>query len=59
MLSFYRRRARLVRILFGAFMVLVSLSMLTYLIPSYGTDAPANGTVVAEVGKADITPSDI
>jgi peptidyl-prolyl cis-trans isomerase D len=45
-----------VRILLGALLVLVGLSMLTYLIPSYNMGGPdPNDQIVAQVGKDQIT----
>ncbi len=47
------------RILLGALLVLVGLSMLTYLIPSYNTGASSSDVVVAEIGKDVITMPDV
>ncbi len=55
MFDLFRSRDKAVRILLGAILVVVSLSMLTYLIPSYGTGNDASDMVVAEVGKDVIT----
>lgn len=49
MFDLFRSRARSVRLLLGALLVLVALSMLTYLIPNYGS-AGGGEVVVAEVG---------
>lgn len=54
MFDLFRSRDKVVRFLLGALLVLVALSMLTYLIPSYGTGA-ADDTVVAEVGKQQLS----
>jgi peptidyl-prolyl cis-trans isomerase D len=55
MFDLFRSRDKAVRILLGALLALVGLSMLTYLIPSYNTGASASDMVVAEVGKDSIT----
>ncbi len=55
MFDLFRSRDKAVRILLGALLVVVGLSMLTYLIPSYGSGGSANDIVVAEVGKEKIT----
>src|SRR5215467_2172680 len=55
MFNLFRSRDKAVRILLGGLLLLVSLSMLTYLIPSYNTgSASANDMVVAEIGKEKI-----
>ena len=51
MFDLFRSRDKAVRILLGALLVVVALSMLTYLIPSYSTGASTSDVVVAEVGK--------
>lgn len=55
MFDLFRSREKSVRILLGALLVVVGLSMLTYLIPSYNTGGSASDTVVAEVGGDAIT----
>lgn len=60
MFDLFRSRDKAVRILLGALLVLVGLSMLTYLIPSYNAGGPVSGdTVVAKVGDADVTQLDV
>jgi peptidyl-prolyl cis-trans isomerase D len=60
MFDLFRSRDKAVRILLGALLVLVGLSMLTYLIPSYNTGGPVtSGTVIAKVGDIDITQLDV
>jgi len=55
MFDLFRSREKSVRILLGALLVLVGLSMLTYLIPSYNSGGSATDVVVAEVGGEAIT----
>jgi peptidyl-prolyl cis-trans isomerase D len=59
MFDLFRSRDKAVRILLGALLVLVALSMLTYLIPSYNTGGDPSDVVVAEVGKELITLPDV
>jgi peptidyl-prolyl cis-trans isomerase D len=55
MFNLFRSRDKAVRILLGGLLVLVSLSMLTYLVPSYGSGGGGSSDiVVAEVGKDKI-----
>ncbi|HTS62395.1 MAG TPA: peptidylprolyl isomerase [Candidatus Acidoferrales bacterium] len=59
MFDLFRSRDKAVRILLGAMLLLVGLSMLTYLIPSYNTGSSATDIVVAEIGKETITLPEI
>jgi peptidyl-prolyl cis-trans isomerase D len=61
MFDLFRSGERSKRIMLGALLVLVALSMLTYLIPSYnnGVGAPTDSTVVASVAGTDITMYDV
>ncbi len=59
MFDLFRSRDKAVRILLGALLVLVALSMLTYLIPSYGNGGSADDSIVAEVGKEPITQIEV
>ena len=59
MFDLFRSREKSVRILLGALLMVVALSMLTYLVPNYGTGAPTPDTVVASVGKDEITSGDV
>ncbi|HLI85174.1 MAG TPA: peptidylprolyl isomerase [Bryobacteraceae bacterium] len=60
MFDLFRSRDKAVRILLGAMLVLVGLSMLTYLIPNYGpSNSSGNDQVVAEIGKQVITTADV
>jgi peptidyl-prolyl cis-trans isomerase D len=59
MFDLFRSREKSVRILLGALLVLVALSMLTYLIPSYNTGGNTSDTVVAEVGGEPISLTEV
>lgn len=55
MFDLFRSREKSVRIMLGGLLLVVALSMLTYLVPSYTTGTVANDTVVATVGNDTIT----
>ena len=57
MFDLFRSRDKAVRILLGAILGIVALSMVTYLIPGGGVGAPSGNpdNLVAEVGKDTIT----
>ncbi len=61
MFDLFRSGERSKRILLGALLVLVALSMLTYLIPSYnnGSGDSTSGSVVADVAGTEITTADV
>ncbi len=61
MLNLFRSRDKAVRIVLGAFLGIVALSMVTYLIPNLGntTDSNADSTVVASIGKEDLTAQEV
>jgi peptidyl-prolyl cis-trans isomerase D len=60
MFDLFRSRYKAVRILLGAILLAGSLSMLTYLIPNYGSGVADTGdNVVAEVGDSVITLPDV
>jgi peptidyl-prolyl cis-trans isomerase D len=60
MFDLFRSREKSVRILLGALLLLVALSMLTYLVPSYNTGASnTSDTVIATVGGDSITMLDM
>ena len=61
MFDLFRSRDKAVRIVLTALLVLVGLSMVTYLIPGTGldpTDAP-DSTVLAKIGKDQITSQEV
>ena len=56
MFDLFRSRDKVVRIMLGGLLLLVALSMLTYLVPSYNMGSGSGSDqVVAEVGKEAIT----
>ncbi len=61
MFDLFRSREKSVRILLGALLLIVALSMLVYLVPgSTGSSSgTANGNVIAEVGDQAITTQDV
>jgi len=59
MFDLFRSRDKSVRILLGAMLLLVALSMLTYLVPNYNSGSGTSDTVIAEVGKETITLPDV
>ena len=59
MFNLFRSRDRLVRILLTGILLVVALSMVTYLIPSYGNTGRGPDSVIAEIGKDTITVRDI
>ena len=58
MFDLFRSRDKAVRILLGALLVMVAISMLTYLVPNYSSGSNTTDTVLAEVGKDVITLND-
>jgi len=61
MFDLFRSRDKAVRITLTVLLGLVGLSMVTYLIPTTGTDTgnPADRTVVASIGKEDLTSQEV
>jgi peptidyl-prolyl cis-trans isomerase D len=61
MFDLFRSRAKAVRIMLGAMLGLIALSMLVYLIPGTGmtTAADSGDQVVAEIGKSNVTVAQI
>ena len=55
MFDLFRSRAKVVRIMLGGLLLLVALSMVTYLIPGIGMDTGGNAQIVAEFGKQALT----
>ena len=61
MFQLFRSRDKAVRIVLGAFLGLVGLSMVTYLIPNMGntTDTTGDSSVVASIGKTELTTQEV
>ena len=60
MFDLFRSRDKIVRIMLGGLLLVVALSMLTYLVPSYNMGGGgASDTVVAEIGKETITVPEV
>lgn len=62
MFDLFRSRAKAVRILLGAMLAMVALSMLVYLIPGAGTSSgigDKNDQVIAEIGRDSVTVPEI
>jgi peptidyl-prolyl cis-trans isomerase D len=61
MFDLFRSRAKAVRIMLGGMLGVIALSMLVYLIPGTGMTAASDSgdQVVAEIGKSDITVSEV
>jgi peptidyl-prolyl cis-trans isomerase D len=59
MFDLFRSRDKAVRIMLGGMLLLVALSMLTYLVPNYNTGSAASDVVIAEIGKETITLPDV
>jgi len=60
MFDLFRSRAKAVRIMLGAMLTIVALSMLVYLIPGAGTPVGnVNDQVIAEIGKEPVTVQQI
>jgi peptidyl-prolyl cis-trans isomerase D len=60
MFDLFRSRDKAVRILLGAILVVVSFSMLTYLIPNFNTgNSDPSDMVVAQIGKDALTVPEV
>jgi peptidyl-prolyl cis-trans isomerase D len=59
MFDLFRSRARAVRYLLGALLLLVALSMVITLIPGFGGAGPADDPVVAVIGGEDLTVREV
>ncbi len=59
MFDLFRSRAMAVRIMLGGLLLLVALSMVTYLIPGGGVGSASDAQVVAEFGKEVLTAMEL
>ena len=59
MFDLFRSREKSVRILLGVLLVVVALSMLTYLVPNYDRSGNTADSVVAQVGSDKITVAEV
>jgi peptidyl-prolyl cis-trans isomerase D len=61
MFDLFRSRAKAVRIMLGAMLGIIALSMLVYLIPGNGmtTAADSGDQVIAEIGRSNVTVAEI
>jgi peptidyl-prolyl cis-trans isomerase D len=59
MFDLFRSRDKIVRIMLGGLLLVVALSMLTYLVPSYNMGGGGSDMVVAEIGKEAITVPEV
>jgi peptidyl-prolyl cis-trans isomerase D len=54
MFDLFRSRDKSVRLMLGGLLLVVAVSMLTYLVPNYDTNGPTAGLVLASVGDQEI-----
>lgn len=59
MFDLFRSREKMVRLFLGALLVVVSLSMLTYLVPSYNSGSSSSDMIVADIGKDTLTVPEV
>jgi peptidyl-prolyl cis-trans isomerase D len=55
MFDLFRSRDRMVRFMLSALLLMVALSMVTYLVPSYGGGDRGGDSVIAQIGKDTVT----
>jgi peptidyl-prolyl cis-trans isomerase D len=59
MFDLFRSRDKVVRIMLGGLLLIVALSMLTYLVPSYNMGGSGSDDVIAEIGKETVTVPEV
>ena len=59
MFDLFRSRDKVVRIMLGGLLLVVALSMLTYLVPSFNMGGSGPDAVVAQIGKDTITVPEV
>ena len=59
MFDLFRSRDKAVRLMLGGLLVVVAISMLTYLVPNYDTNGPTANLVLATVGGEDIHADEV
>ncbi len=59
MFDLFRSRDKAVRLMLGGLLLVVAVSMLTYLVPNYDSNGPNGDMVIATVGGQDIQASEV
>jgi peptidyl-prolyl cis-trans isomerase D len=59
MFDLFRSRDKAVRLMLGGLLLVVAISMLTYLVPNYDTNGPTGNLVLATVGGVDIHADEV
>ncbi len=59
MFDLFRSRDKAVRLMLGGLLLVVAVSMLTYLVPNYDTNGPVSQLVIASVGGQDIRADEV
>ena len=59
MFDLFRSRDKAVRLMLGGLLLVVAVSMLTYLVPNYDTNGPTGNLVLATVGGEDIHADEV
>src|ERR1700735_837343 len=59
MFDLFRSRDKAVRLMLGGLLLVVAVSMLTYLVPNYDTNGPTSDMIIATVGGQDIRGDEV
>ena len=59
MFDLFRSRDKAVRLMLGGLLLVVAISMLTYLVPNYDTNGPVSNMVLATVGGEDVRADEV